>query len=1028
MTLKFLFLALLLNQILLLRSELLRAPQQPHFDYAFTKFRPPPSPPEPTFFQRVTNWVFPWGWSTEEEAYNMPAMSKIDSILPPPGPPPSLPVQQPQTRIMNTYPVRDTEPTTARTTRMAATKCSPCNKVPWIPMIPTYQLPVVKGNQQPQQQVYFKHHFGNESPYVQVPAANQGYKYSQPSTTTTIAPVTNPITIQDVYGVPSFTYGVPITTTTKAPPIKLQEFGHQVYGVPDFTYNAVTTTKSPPIKLQENYQKFHNVLGISPTSKLPPRRLQQNYGVPIKNYATSTTTTTQRPLSNSYGLPTKSPSYTYRYSSPLPAFPPATTQRINVNTIDTSVITFTTNRPLNRPLRFTSAQNGVTNPEYLLPPNMLPLEGENSAFPAPIPIPNLSPTPIPPLFDSKDFHDNPYTNEKVGFIKIVPLEPTAQLSNKVNVQFNPKALNRVEVVNSRLVAEFTIPPEIIQTTPSAESNFGIRQTAPVKINIDIGNNLDNINTTLSAPLLVASEEATDVAFAASEKEYQHNVRQELFGAYDDGDDDGGKSVEEQLKQDETNNHRVLPNNIESNNDNDEEDTTTTEGNYFVKFEPSIQTAADLVEETRNNRSQNNKNRTTPLGLLDSPIFYKASTESPKTTTPLPLRYIKISTVTKASVPPFKPMKDFTKSLATLWTAATHSLATSTESLNSEKTTIKPTISPFIAKLSGITIPREKPISSTKKPKQIQIIIPYTTINRPSPFKSQDEQDLATYKPFLRGHYVTHPPRNQIITTTSISTTESAPIFTTTNKDDLLYNAHGYHNDEEYQVAQESQIFESKVKIEVPKSNRHLTKIIANNIRDLLRKEKTPKPQKVDLVKLQRNIDGWTEQSFKGKASTMALFGHTKPIPTSFLTTTMRVSNFPSTTLSPMTTFDPDLMEETRKQYENILYKNDEEEDLYVKRHDRFLSRDNELLLLNNNLTQNNLQEGVKIFAPKATLSPRELWQRLHLTVSPLTNERVYVVTPQPVGKKEESTTFYKPRFAIRPTVAGKLFLDFIEFI
>lgn len=993
MTLKFLFLALLMNQILLLRSELLRAPQQPHFDYAFTKFRPPPPPPEPTFFQRITNWVFPWGWSTEEEAFNMPAMSKIDSIAPPPGPPPSFPIQQPQTRIMNAYPVRDTEPTTARTTRVAATKCSPCNKVPWIPMIPTYQLPVVKGNEQPQQQVYFKHHFGNESPYVQVPVANQGYKYSQPST---VAPVTNPTKIQDVYGVPSLTYGSPIATTTKAPPIKLQEFGHQIYGVPDFT----GTTKLPPIKLQENFQKIHNFLGInSASSTLPPRKLQQYYGAPY-----TTTATTQRPLSNSYGAPTQSPSYTYRYSSPLPAFPPSTTPRINVNTIDTSVITFTTNRPQNnRPLRFTSAQGGVTNPEYLLPPNVLPLEGENSAFPAPIPIPNLSPTPIPPLFDSKPFHDNPYQSEKVGFIKIVPLEPAA---------FKPKNLNRVEVVNSRLVAEFTIPPETIQTTPSAASNFGIRQTAPVKINIDIGNNLDNINTTLSAPLLVASEEAADVAFAASEKEYQHNVRQELFGAYDD---DGGKGYDEPLKHD----HRVLPNNIESSNDNDEEETTTTEGNYFVKFEPSIQTAADLVEETRNNRSHFNKNRTTPLELLDSPIFYKTSTESTTTT---PLRYIKISTVMKASVPPFKPMKDFTKSLATLWTAATNSLATSTESLNAEKTTVKPTISPFIAKLSGITILREKPISSTKKPKQI--IIPYTTINRPSPFKPQDEQDLATYKPFLRGHYVTHPPRSQIVTTPA--TTSSSPAFTTTNKDDLLYNAHGYHNDEEYQVAQESQIFESKVKIEVPKSNRHLTKIIAHNIRDLLRKEKTPKPQKIDLMKLQRNIDGWTEQSFKGKASTMAFFGHTKTIPTSFLTTTMRASSFPSTTLSPMTTFDPDLMEEARKQYENILYKNDEEEELYVKRHDRFLSRDNELVLLNNNLTQNSLQQGVKIFAPKSTLSPRELWQRLHLTVSPLTNERVYVVTPQPAGKEEESTTIYKPRFAIRPTVAGKLFLYFAK--
>lgn len=990
MNFKSVVLILLANQISLLSSELLRAPLQPHFDYAFTKFRPPPPPPEPTFIQRITNWIFPWGWSSEEEQLSIPAMPKIDSLIPPSGPPPSLPIQQqPQTRIMNSYPfpTRDTEPTTARTTRAVVTKCSPCNKVPWIPMMPSYQLPVLKGNQQHSNQQVFvaKHHFGNENPYVQIPASNQGYQYTAPST---FPPVIKPQKVHDVYGVPNY-------SATKVPPLKVQENVEQLYGVPHHIYEAPSTSKPPPIKLQQ-LPSAHQTYGVPssygpPSTTSNPIKIQQTYGLPHSTYGPPSTSTA-KPPSNFYGYPTvtNTPQVytTYQYTTPFPAFPPSTTPKINFNTIDTSVITFTTNRPQNnRPIRFTSPQGAVTNPEYLPPPNILPLEGENSAF-KPIPIPNLSPTPIPPLFDAQQFHDNPYSNQKTGFIKLVPLEPVAQLSNNVDVQVNPNS-NGIEVVNSRLVAEFALTPE-----GTRELNQSNRQNGPVKINIDIGNNLDNFNATLSAPILVESgESATDASFAASEKEYHHNVQQELSG------NDHHVTYDEQLKQDETNNNRVLFNN---------EEETTTETNYNVKFEPSIQTAADLEDEARKNRTNyKNRDRETPLEMLDSPIQHRTPT-------------VKTTTTESPSPPPFKPMQDFSKTLATLWTAATRSISLTTQS-TILSTTLKPTVNPFIAKLSGITLQKvttttEAP-TSTKKSKQI--VLPYTTINRPSPFKPQDEQDFATYKPFIRGHYVTHPPRG--FTTTKIPTTIFD--FTTTDKNDLLYNAHGYHNDEEYQVAQESQIVESKVKIEPPSSNGRLTKIIANNIRDLLRKEKTsPKPVKIDLIKLQRNIDGWTEQSFKGKASTMAIFGHTKAIPTSFLTTMMTTTTIPTTTLSSMTTFDPDLMEETKRQYENILYKNEDE--IYVKRHDRFLNRDNELVLLNNNLTQNAIKQGVKVYAPKSTLSPKELWHRLHLTVSPLTNERVYVVTPQPPSKDEindDTTVAYKPRFAIRPTIAGNLF-------
>lgn len=1017
-------------------GELLRPPQPPQHNYAFNKFRPPP-PTEPSFIQRITSWFFPWGGVSSEEEFHMPPASpKIDNgnqqrptqqtYGVPQQQSYGVPNQHQHAQQQQQFPhqtygvpqptygipnrVRDTEPTTARTTQPTpATKCSPCNKVPWIPMMPTYQLPVVKPDGQ--HQVYFKHHFGNENPYAQVPAepgykygvpgsasptAQSGYKYEAP--TSTQPPLTTPLKFQDgndlqsnqLYGSfqanqgykyvapgvaqqPGYTYGAP---GHAAPPV-------------NSGYNyAAPTSAQPPLTTPIKFQQGNNLQG------------NQFYGVPpIKNVQFQG----------------------YQYSTPAPIQPRVSTIRPNTNTIDTSVVTFTTNRPQNnRPSRFT-ALGSITNPEYLPPPNILPLEGENSNF-VPIPIPNLSPTPIPPLFDAKNFLNNPYS-QKTGFIKLVPLDPVAQVSNNVNVQVKPETKlpefeaineNPVEVVSSNLVAEFTIGPDATPFVPRQPllQNFGF--------NIDVGNNLD-ANTTINSPIVVESlETATDTVGAGSEHDYEHNVHQGL------------ESSINQLKSSEDNLQRGQETDREPYLE-DSEESTTTEGNYIVRFEPSIQTAADLAEKApKKNKSEplkKNRDRPTPIELLDSPILHITTFTARPTTTAF-----------TEPPPPFKPMEDFTKKLATLWTSSppaststeptptptyrtTATSPTTTEAATTSDLPPAPTTTmSYFARLSGgafagITPPRQptKPPPSTKKPKQIQIVIPYKTFNKPSPFKVQEEQELITYRP-IRGHYVTMPskekPRNEI---KNLKLEEN-------------FNAHGYHNDQEFpDHAQESKIVESKVTIEPPRTTKYLTKILANNIRDLLKKEKTPKPPRIDLMKLQKNIDGWTEQSFLGKASTITLTGHTKAIPRAFLSTTMRATTLqtiPSTTAMPRTTFDPDLMEETKRQYDSILYKK-ADEGLYVKRHDRFLDRDNELVLLNNNLTFNTLHEGVKVFAPKTTMTPKELWKRLHVTVSPLTNERIYVVTPLPREEllEQDAVSTFRPRFAVRPTVAGEFELS-----
>lgn len=928
---KFVFTIILISSIVITSAELLRPPQPPQINYAFNKFRPQP-PTEPSFIQRVTSWFFPWGGVSSEEEYRLPASSKIDS-----QPPPyqhqnqhqqyqnqqqfNHPQQPQQASVINPVHVRDTEPTTARTTpRPPVSKCSPCNKEPWIPMMPTYQQPLVNPGGHNQQQLYFKHHFGNEKPYAQVPPS--GYKYVPPSST--LPPLTTPIKFQD---------GNIFQT-------------HQYYAAP------------PPIK---------NV---------------QFQG--------------------------------YQYSTQSPGYTRSTSYRPNTNTIDTSIITFTTGRPQNnRPLRFTAA-GSITNPEYILPPNRLPLEGENSKI-APIPIPNLSPTPIPPLFDAQPFHDNPYS-QQTGFIKLVPLDPVAQVSNNVNIQVKPdgnfhqfeavKESPAVEIINSNLVAEFTIP---------SSNDFISRPTVQenMRINLDVGNYLET-NSTVRTPDGSPLESATDNIFDGSEHSFHHDISQRLEVPLSKLQDSFGEAIDLEINDAQLS-RITLPQDFSQVLESEE--VTTTEGNYIVKFEPSLQTAADLAEKatiTDESESLSKiRDRLTPLELLDSPAQHATKFTSKPT----------------ESIPPFKPIEDYTKKLATLWTTplpiSTSTEATPTPTLRpttfeTSQTTFTSSLapSPTTSQLSdgsfSSTTPLREPSTkhapSTKKPKQIQIVIPYRTFQKPAPFKLKTEHETITYRT-IRGHYLTHP-------TASTKKVER-------NEKKSPVAEESFSNDQEYlDHAQESKIVESKVTVEPQATTKYLTKILANNIRDLLKKEKTPKPTKIDLIKLQKNIDGWTEQSFKGKASTIALMGHTKAIPRSFLSTsTMSATTMmklPTTTLSPRTTFDPDLMEETKRQYDNILYKK-EDDSQYVKRHDRYLNRDNELVLLNNNLTYNSLHDGVKVYAPRTTLTPKELWKRLHLTISPLTNEKIYVVTPQPPQaeeRRDDVLSTFKPRFAIRPTVAG----------
>lgn len=991
-----LILGLIITCIAANPPEFYMRPPRPSQNFNYNRYnphalsQPPQIQPEPSFMQRLVGWFNPFGGNYNEVEDSVPAGTYNDNVY------------------TQTAQIRDTEPTTRTTPRpsnsgkIPVSKCSPCNQVPWIPMIPTYQLPVLNPTGQVgpyPPSVYFKHQFGDQ-PYTQIP---------------TQAPVSSTTPLKLVnYPYP----GQVVDESLQAPPASGNSLQAQSY------YRQPWTTQSPPVSVTPlKLQSFNQQpWAVQPWTSPPPtpQKVQSYYKAP--EWSTQST-----PVS-----PIKQQQYPYQNSKYQQHVPHLTLQQQvhqqyqgnlhgnlqNQNTpftsippqfVDPATISFTTNRPLNRNRQV--AASSLTNQEYLPPPNVLPLESEGSQY-QPIPIPNLSATPIPPLYDSKPFLSDPYFNEDTGFIKLVPLEPESQLSNKVNVQALPNAIpssyepylenDSFSVYKSLQVEHFTTAPEVFNT----ERTFITSQ--PVFRVTDF--NLVEESQTMTPIFVDGNELVTDTVASESEADEMEH-RQKNF--IDDERNDNFDTIAEESS-------RVIPIKPQRTHQRAE-----LESEFVVKFEPSIQTSSDLssAETQRKNKYadiKRNRERETPKEMLDVPIFH--ITQPTRQTTQAP--------------PAFKPLADFTKALSTLWTvkprisSSTEATVTPTYYSVERTTTEQPIRRPQIEETAHAveTQKQDQFKFATKKPKQIQIIIPYTSYHKPSPFKAKEEQgEPITYKP-IRGHYVTlaqkHDHKNEIQDEQVFNKKPSI----SSNVDN--FNGHGYHNDQEYsENGQESKIVESKVTQEpFTKSTKYLTKILATNIKELLKKEKTPKPQKhysrVDIIRLQKNIDGWTEQSFLNKASTISLRHHTKMIPKEYLTTAFYRKPSPFSTSTMPTTYDPELMEDTKIQYSNILYKNDDEIIMTnphtIKRNDvsRFLSHENEIHEINNNLTYTS-DSGVKIFVPKSiksTPGPKELWNQTHLTVSPLTKEKIYVVTPQPFAHHDSRINSFKsPRFAVRPS-------------
>lgn len=582
----------------------------------------------------------------------------------------------------------------------------------------------------------------------------------------------------------------------------------------------------------------------------------------------------------------------------------------------------------------------ITKPEYRPPVAILPLQQVKPRL-APIPIPNLSMSPLPPIYDAKPFrieHSLSYNQNFNTYKEAVPFNyyqgspshrsnfdasltlvppPPVSLPHKKPVAISSSNNNDIEIVKSVSLGEFT---STIEYPPS------ISQTPIIDLTNDRPSHSDNSYSQpeyISQPIIVNNHDLTAVDSYPSAS--SHN-----FTTLNEEKDHNFERIE-----------------LLRNVDVDDIESTTIILPDLVKSETILSksnTPVNIQNETNHNLIK--KDRDTPVNLLDSPIYYLRKNELKFTTkSPSEIKFTK------------HPEIDYTP-----WTPS---------SPNQFLHTTLPIVSPSTVTQSSpftVTKPHAAPPekSSTpsyeKKPKQIQLIIPYTTNNHPSPFKRTKFQDFDSSSGWSEQSYHLHDSQESQVVTSTV-TKPPTPRRTT----------------------------------------KYLTKILATNLRDLLKKEKNGNYTPVDISKLQKNIDVWTEQEFSmlpNRASTISLFGQPKNIPSEYLTTPS-FSQY-STTSTAFTDID----------YTSTVQPIDEEYKAYD-----VLGRtvsDNKYIVQNSiSETATNLPSPFKL---SSSSEPTELWNKLNVDISPLTKEKVYVVTPQPWADDNDLVgTFKSPRFLIRPT-------------
>lgn len=719
------------------------------------------------------------------------------------------------------------------------------------------------------------------------------------------------------------------------------------------------------------------------------------------------------------------------------------------------------------------------NPDYQTPQLTLPIQTTQHQL-IPIPLPNLSITPIPPLYDSK-----PFTVESFSYNNVQEFNKNTDTPFNNNLFINGKiitpssgttsSIQSIQVLQQnhpvsqpqRLIqpADTYGPPAVTFGTPAVTygpptNTYG---TPPIKLttvgNFNSPSSASFGRFTASQPFTPSSTPSpSDQSKESSSKvEQKSQLSLNPIVIADNNSEIKSKlpATDIELAVKPPINQVLQDLNI----------TTTPHGFQHTASSASFDSSQPNFEQdspqsvaqpenslgnyVKKDTNKQTADRGTPLSLLDSPISHFRKTSIGPSSTPNP------HDSHVSNYPEFKFIRNTWKPLhPNGFTQPTTETYTSTADSTTSSSAAFQTSSPP----ENDAVDENDP--NAKKTKKIQIIIPYTSKNHPSPFRTN-------YQNFDSSAGWSHS------------------------------NSHDDFND-----SQESQVISSATpspkQIASLKRNhsRYLTKILAKNIRDLLKREHLQNLTEIDLEKLQKNIDGWTEQEYSmtpNRASTISLFTQSKHIPSEYLTTTQSLRELtrqqtamPTTTENPSTFYDTN-EEETvggegeaddeeesvdTEQTENVTsdQENDEiaaqqeveaeeqaiqeaeeidEEDF--KRLDYIKSIDNNQISgseqrLRYATTASIIKKTTPVppcsttqashIAPiRTTVLPSadEIWNKLKSLLLPATKDRkekVYVVTPQPhpFFESDESVTTYvhdnenelvanfkSPRFLVRPT-------------
>lgn len=488
-------------------------------------------------------------------------------------------------------------------------------------------------------------------------------------------------------------------------------------------------------------------------------------------------------------------------------------------------------------------------------------------------------------------------------------------------------------------------------------------------------------------------------------------------------------------------------------------TTTPEGFHVVSTEPSPTTPNPPSYGAKRTDVSKTSIRGTPIDLLDTPNSLFRRTNESRT-------------------PEFKFMQNTWKPLRPNPFSNPVSVVTTLAPKASSPVTPSAASSAFQQNHLNEPTPATQELDDNgQKKKKIQIIIPYTAKNSPSPFRNQ-----AQYQSF-----------------------ESADGWSQSDSHD------DFHNSEESQLISAATPT-SLTLASLKRNESNFAKfLLAKNIRELLKREHLKNISSINLARLQKNIDGWTEQEWSmspNRASTISLLAQPKHIPSEYLTTTQSIRDMldadtiTPTTEYPSTIFDwlngstdqqepageeinvndnhNDNDNEIRQSFDisSIADMDDTddsddiepEEQKEIQQAEKILDDDFKRLDYLKSLENTNriLEAEQNIFyatnpPPPSTASTtttttttttplppcsmttttessvrttvlpsaEELWNRIKSLLSPVTSdaeEKVYVVTPQPYPYPFESekridenddeniiANFKSPRFSVRPT-------------